>query len=90
VAEKQAVPGPSSRLARIFHTSHETATGRRRGREEADPRNPRACPPPHVGGYDAYEISGLAGPRSEAELGWRAGDLKDRKANLSLSGVIQA
>src|SRR6266540_159590 len=46
-------------LARIIHTEHETTTACSRRREEADSFARLAHPPPHVGGYDAYEIRRL-------------------------------
>src|SRR6266496_897568 len=46
-------------LTWIFHSAHETPTARSRRREEADSSTRCTHPPPHVGGYGAYEISGL-------------------------------
>ncbi len=59
-------------LARIFHSAQETPTAcsrrRRRTRSHAWPH-----PPPHVGGYDRYEISRLEGKscRRDGVLGRR-------------------
>ncbi len=46
-------------LTLMFHASHESPTARSRRREEADPFTRSVHPPPYVGGYGAYETSGL-------------------------------
>ncbi len=64
--KQQGEPGGLSRriadgssLTWTFHTARGTPTDRSRRREEADPLQRPLHPPPHLGGYDVCEQSGL-------------------------------